>query len=86
MNIVIRKNLAPRMGLFGDNHRHMYGMHSGSARYTSSDSCVLLNLDMFIKGSPGAGSVAEWLSSRALLWRSRVQILGADIALLVRPR
>ena len=35
----------------------------------------------------GAGSVAEWLSSHALLWRSRVSpvwILGADMALLIR--
>ena len=34
----------------------------------------------------GAGSVAEWLSSRALLRRPRVQILGADMAPLIRPR
>ena len=34
----------------------------------------------------GAGSVAEWLRLRAPLRRPRVQILGADMALLVRPR
>ena len=34
----------------------------------------------------GAGSMAEWLSSRAPLQRPRVQILGADMELLVRPR
>ena len=34
----------------------------------------------------GAGSVAEWLSSRAPLRRPRVRILGADMAPLVRPR
>ena len=33
----------------------------------------------------GAGSVAEWLSSRTLLRRPRVQILGVDMAPLVRP-
>ena len=33
----------------------------------------------------GAGSVAEWLSSRALLQRPRVRILGMGMALLVRP-
>ena len=33
----------------------------------------------------GAGSVAEWLSSRALLRRPRVRILGTDMAPLVRP-
>ena len=32
-----------------------------------------------------AGSVAEWLSSRAPLRRPRVRLLGADMALLVRP-
>ena len=32
----------------------------------------------------GAGSVAEWLSSRAPLWWPRVRILGADMAPLVR--
>ena len=32
-----------------------------------------------------AGSVAEWLSSRALLRRPRVQILGVDMAPLIRP-
>ena len=30
--------------------------------------------------------LAEWLSSHAPLRRSRVRILGADTALLVRPR
>ena len=30
--------------------------------------------------------MAEWLSLRALLRRPRVRILGADMALLVRPR
>ncbi len=34
----------------------------------------------------GAGPMAEWLSSRALLRRPRVRILGVDMALLVRPR
>ena len=34
----------------------------------------------------GAGSVAEWLSSRAPLRRPRVRILGMDMAPLVRPR
>ena len=34
----------------------------------------------------GAGSVAEWLSSRAPLRRPRVRVLGADMALLVGPR
>ena len=34
----------------------------------------------------GAGSVVEWLSSCPPLWRPRVQILGADMAPLVRPR
>ena len=34
----------------------------------------------------GAGSVAEWLSSRAPLQQPRVQILGTDMAPLVRPR
>ena len=33
----------------------------------------------------GAGSVAEWLSSCAVLRRPRVRILAADMALLVRP-
>ena len=36
----------------------------------------------------GAGPVAEWLSSHAPLWRPRVslvEILGADLALLIRP-
>ena len=32
-----------------------------------------------------AGPVAEWLSSHAPLQRPRVQILGADMAPLVRP-
>ena len=36
--------------------------------------------------APGAGSVAEWLSLHALLWRPRVQILGVDMAPPVRPR
>ena len=43
---------------------------------------VFLFLRMFILG---AGSVAEWLSSRASLQRPRVRILGADMAPLVRP-
>ena len=34
----------------------------------------------------GAGSTAEWLSSRAPLWWPRVQIVGTDMAPLVRPR
>ena len=34
----------------------------------------------------GAGSVAEWLSSRTPLRQPRVWILGADVAPLVRPR
>ena len=37
----------------------------------------------------GAGPVAEWLSSRAPLWRPRVspvRILGADMAPLIRPQ
>ena len=34
----------------------------------------------------GAGPVAEWLSSLAPLRWPRVLILGADMALLVRPR
>ena len=34
----------------------------------------------------GAGSVAEWLSLRAPLRQSRVRILGADMAPLIRPR
>ena len=34
----------------------------------------------------GAGSVAEWLSSRAPLRQPRAQILGADMAPLVRQR
>ena len=38
------------------------------------------------KCEAGAGPVAEWLSSRAPLQRPRVQILGADMALLVRSR
>ena len=41
------------------------------------------------KAEVGAGPAAEWLSSRALLRRPRVslvQILGADMAPLVRPR
>ena len=36
----------------------------------------------------GAGPVAEWLSSRALLQRPRispVRILGGDLALLIKP-
>ena len=36
----------------------------------------------------GAGPVAEWLSSHAPLWWPRVspvQILGADMAPLIRP-
>ena len=36
----------------------------------------------------GAGPVPEWLSLHTLMWRSRVllvRILGADMALLVRP-
>ena len=36
----------------------------------------------------GAGPVAEWLSSHALLWWLRislVRILGADMALLIKP-
>ena len=36
----------------------------------------------------GAGPAAEWLSSRTLLQRPRVslvQILGVDMALLIRP-
>ena len=36
------------------------------------------------KSYAGAGSVAEWLSSHAPLRRPRVQILGADMAPLVR--
>ena len=42
-----------------------------------------------VKAQGGAGPVAEWLSSRALLgWPrvSLVQILGTDMAPLVRPR
>ena len=37
----------------------------------------------------GAGPVAEWLSSPALLQAARVslvRILGADMALLIKPR
>ena len=36
----------------------------------------------------GVGPVAEWLGLRALLWRPRVslvQVLGTDMALLIRP-
>ena len=36
----------------------------------------------------GAGPVAKWLSSCALLWQPRVllvQILGTDMALLIKP-
>ena len=39
-------------------------------------------------GGAGAGPVAEWLSSHALLGRprvSQVRILDADLALLIRP-
>ena len=35
----------------------------------------------------GAGPMAEWLSSRALLQAAQlVRILGADMALLIKPR
>ena len=34
----------------------------------------------------GVGSVAEWLSSLALLRKPRIRILGADMAPLGRPR
>ena len=40
------------------------------------------------KESGGAGSRAKWLSSCALLWQPRVslvQILGADLELLIKP-
>ena len=50
---------------------------------------VLFELMWFVlvhKELGGAGSVAEWLSSRAPLQRPRVRILGADMAPLVRPR
>ena len=49
------------------------------------------DLNCFIsqhKNVPCAGPVAEWLSSHPLLWQPRaspVQILGADMALLIRP-
>ena len=42
----------------------------------------------FIKDARGAGPGAEWLSSHAPLWQPgvlTVQILGADMAPLVRP-
>ena len=39
------------------------------------------------KKQRGAGPVAEWLSSRALLQAAQlVRILGADMALLIKPR
>ena len=45
---------------------------------------------MFLKvSSCGAGPVAEWLGSRALLQAAQCfvgRILGSDMALLVRPR
>ena len=40
------------------------------------------------KDTGGASFVAEWLSSSALLWRPRVspvQLLGVDMALLIKP-
>ena len=44
--------------------------------------------DRDIKNYQGAGPVAEWLSLRAPLGQPRVslvQILGVDMALLIRP-
>ena len=41
------------------------------------------------KRNAGAGPMAEWLSSHAPLWQPRVlpvQILGVDMAPLIRPR
>ena len=38
-----------------------------------------------LKKKLGAGPMAEWLSSRALLQRPRVS-LGVDVAPLIRPR
>ena len=37
------------------------------------------------KKNVGAGPVAEWLSSCTLLQQPKVRILGADMALLIRP-
>ena len=55
--------------------------HSVASTYNG----ILLSL----KKEGGAGPMAEWLSSRALLRRPRVllvQTLGMDMALLIRPR
>ena len=49
--------------------------------------CLLEQVSLKINGYP-AGSAAEWLSSRAPFWWpgvSLVQILGTDMALLIKP-
>ena len=58
------------------------GSNSPAALYS-----VLYNL--IENSGDGASPVAEWLSSHTLLWRPRVSlvgILGADMALLIKPR
>ena len=54
--------------------------HKSAMSWRPSDKFVLRRRES------GAGSVAEWLSSRASLRRPRVWILGTDMAPLVRPR
>ena len=58
--------------------------------YVSDMICNFFPIDMFFQIDKksivfGAGSVAKWLSSRSPLQRPRVQILGVDMAPLVRP-
>ena len=47
---------------------------------------ILVFSFIFKSQTLGAGSMAKWLSSRTPQWRPRVWILGADMALLFRPR
>ena len=60
---------------------------AGQLKWVNSALCILyLNRLKFKIKDMGAGSVAEWLSSCAPLQRPRVQIPGADMAPLIRPR
>ena len=53
------------------------------------DTSGIWNLKAAVKkGGCRASPVAEWLSSRSLLWRPRVlpgRIAGADLAPLIKP-
>ena len=68
---------------------HFQAFVSCSSEQTSlSTPTQLLFCSELRKDALGAGPMAEWLSSHAWLRRPRVspvRILGADVALLVRP-